>query len=143
MDKILNEYKCDHIDSSDFMTIFTELVEKKYNIVSCYGNLVLNSGDTVIFVRDFISNITPHDKLFFIVDDKEFKITDSTRLFMFLSPLKPILLRNKNDHKIEITFKKWILNIAIKDLLYNKIIHEGYHVYFNGSINNLEDYLYD
>lgn len=137
LDNLIQDYKIGHHNTSVYSDALKEFIEKKYDIMTCYGTLVLNPGDNLVATRDFISDIrTDDEKIYLVVDNEEFTINDNTRILTSLSRLKPIILRNKNDKFASLIFKRWLVKMDILDILGTYTIIEGEHYYLYGCINN-------
>lgn len=135
-DEVTKIYKFGHIETDDNVSALKEFIDKKYDIMSYYGSLYLNPGDTILFIRDYISDIKSDIPIYYTIDDEEYLILNETRLLKFLSPLKSIYLRNKTDKIQLITFKRWTVKAEILDKLIVLPIKEEGHFYFYGEIHN-------
>lgn len=135
-DEYVKNYKFGHCNETEYSIALYEFITKKYDIMSYFDHIYLKPGDTVLFMRDFISDIKINEPVYFVVDKIEYLITDKTRIFPFLSALKPIILRNKTNDIQSIRFKRWFVKMNIIDSLRTNVIHEGDHYYFYGEIHN-------
>lgn len=107
----------------------------KYDIISCIGTLCIVPGDNQIFTRDYISNIIPDNDLYLVVDNIEKKITYSDNILTFLSPLKAIIIRNKSDKIINITFRQFLVKQDIINKLLLCIVYDNNTYYHYGEIH--------
>lgn len=137
-DELTKNYKFGHIETIDYPIAYKEFIEKNYDIMSFYGILYISPGDTILWTRDFISDIRINEPIYYIIDKVEYPILDNTRLFSFLSSLNSILLRNKTNKVQEITFKRWLIKTEIKDMLITYPVKEGDVSYFYGEVHNDE-----
>ena len=132
-DSIINDNIEYH--NNDYKLALIEFITKKYNSLSFIDSLTINPGDTLLFIRDVISDIKCiNNNLFYVIDDKEYPITTNTRLLICLSPLKNIYLRNKSSHTQLIIFKRYFIKSTLIDTVISKIIKDRDHIYFRGKI---------
>lgn len=136
-DELIKNYNIGNIETDDIHQVILEFIEKKYDILSSNGSLDLNPGDTCLYVRDYISNIQSDTQLYYIIDDKEYVILPSTKILKFLSPLKPIFIRNKTNAIQKIKFKKWIIKLEIINKLTHIPVKEGDDLYYYGEVHKI------
>jgi len=134
-DELIKNYYIGHIDIDKYSIALDEFITKKYDIMSFYGSIILRPGNTILYTRDYISNIKG-ENVCYIVDNLEYTIDESTRLFPFLSPLKPIILNNKNEFDTTIIFKRWIIKLNLIDNLLTQDIKENSCNYYYGEIRS-------
>lgn len=103
-----------------------------YDIVSYNSYIILKHGDTPLIVRDFISNILNYDNVYIVLDNKkECPITQNTKILSFLTPLRSVLLRNKNKTDTVLTFHKNVIKNELSDkLLYTSVEDSGFEYYY-------------
>lgn len=134
-DELIKFYTVKHVDTDDPDIALTTLITEKDKIISFNGSTVLNEGNTVIFFRDYITDIkTDGTLLYYVIDNEEFPVFDDTRLFTFLSPLKPILFKSLKPQVIK--FKRWYLPTELTDSMSTQTIKEKKQLYYYGEIHN-------
>lgn len=137
-DEIIGDYDILHIDTTKLSDVIRFITFHKYDIVSFNDMIILNSGDTLLLTRDYITNIEANDDVSYLIDDIEYEINNKTKLITFMSPFKSIMLRNKSNLKQTITFKRHLISYnIIHKINTNDIIYDGNHIYHNGMINHI------
>lgn len=136
-DEFINTFNIKHIETDDKSLALNEFIEKKYDILSYNGSLELKPGDSLLFIRDFVSNIQSYVPIYYVIDDKEYLIMPSTKILKFLSPLKPIFLRNKTNEVQHINFKKWLVKLEIIDKLSHITVRDSGILYYYGEAHNI------
>jgi hypothetical protein len=107
-----------------------------YDLVSYNSHIMLRPGDTPFIIRDFIDNICNFSNVFIVVNNVEVPITDDTKILPFLTPLNVIILRNKNDIDVVITFRKFVMTVDLSDKLLYKLVDDSNFEYYYGCIHN-------
>lgn len=135
-DEYIKDYTVGHHNTLNYEEALNKFIEKKYDIISFNGSLTLNPGDTILYTRDYISNIRIDVPIYYVVNGIEFPVTDNTRLLPFLTPLNQIILRNKTGMVQNITFKRWFIRKEISDQIIHRPVSDGSHFYCYGEIHN-------
>jgi hypothetical protein len=75
-----------YVDSTELDLAVVNAI-KKYDIVSYFGDMVLNSGDTALLKYDYINNIHTNsnslDDIKYVINNKEYDITSSINIIPF------------------------------------------------------------
>ena len=137
----IGHYRMTHVDSNELdITVINAI--KKYDIVSYFGNMVLNSGDTPLSKHDYINNIHVDslslDNIKYVFNDKEYDIVSSTNLIPFLTTLKPIMIRNKTNNPITILFNRYYISNQVRDKFLNNVVYDGNNIYYYGEIHSTD-----
>lgn len=134
---IIKKYKYIHKDMNDYSDALLYFINSTYDIMSFNSSLSLEPGDTILMVRDFISDIKSDIDIYYVFNDKQYLIDSSTRLLTFLTPLNPIFLRNLSDKVQVINFKRWLIKLDIvEDMTYQTICDN--HLYYYGTIKECD-----
>lgn len=111
-----------------------------YDIVSFNSYKMLKPGDTPFIIRDYIDTITNYNNIYIVVNNKEIPINENTKLLLFLTPLNTILLRNKNNQDVVITFRKYVMKNDLSEALLYTIVEDSELEYYYGCVHNKEKY---
>lgn len=134
-DELIQSYKMEHVHTYTMAGAIGMTLGKKYDVLSFYGHMVLNPGDTPCIVRDYITDIKSVEPLYYVVDDKEYQVNSSTKMLSFLTPLKQVMFRNKTDRVINISFKRFIIKHELVNKFIRDIVEDNGHCYYYGEIH--------
>ncbi len=134
-DDYISEYKIITIDTQEFRNAYLEMINNNYDIVKFKNSITILPGDTMILTRDYIANIYSEEPIYYVIDNTEFLINDNTRLFTFLTSLKPINLRNKTKKSQTINFDRYLVKPGILENIIHFVIHENNVNYVYGEVH--------
>lgn len=128
-DSIIENYK--QAPAKDTDALQKKLVD--HDITYYDDTLILEPGDTDVYVQNYISDFASYEPLYFVIDDSEILIKNKTRFLTFMSPFKPFIIRNKTNKLQELRFKKYFMKMSnIHDITSKKIVDSDI-LYYCGS----------
>jgi hypothetical protein len=112
------------------------MIDKKVDIVIFSDVLHFKEKkDITLVIRDFIEFIDDFQDIVYVIDDETYPINITTRLLVFLTPIKLISLRYLGDKDYFcMNIMRGIIKYDIKDKLLKECIYEGNTCYKAGTI---------